>query len=273
MGTNRILVVRLGAMGDILHALPAVTSLRASFPEAHIIWAIAPKWKELLEENPAVDEIVAFRRSNLRELMGSWRTLRALRPQLAIDFQGLLQSALVGKASRPVRFFGWDADHAREKLASRFYSSRISPRSPHVVDQNLELAAAAGARHAVVVVARDHAPPRDRRIAQTPRAEPQPRAAGRPTDATVVGGPGAGGVCAAQRGARRTGDVASEPARGGGKYCYRHCGGEWSGRSDHQSRLLRYCALSRAVGESRLSSFGCRSCSVLASAVCIQSSA
>jgi heptosyltransferase-1 len=133
-------------MGDILHALPAVTSLRASFPEAHITWAIAPKWKELLEGNPAVDEIVVFRRSSLRELMHSWRTLRPLRPQLAIDFQGLLQSALVGKASRPVRFLGWDADHAREKVASRLYSSRVCPRSPHVVDQNLELAAAAGAR-------------------------------------------------------------------------------------------------------------------------------
>jgi heptosyltransferase-1 len=146
MGADRILVIRLGAMGDILHALPAVTSLRASFPKARIVWAIAPKWKELLEQNPAVDDILLFRRSNLRELMHSWRTLRALRPQMAIDFQGLLQSALVGKASRPFRLFGWDAEHAREKLATSFYSSQVRPRSRHVVDQNLELAEAAGAR-------------------------------------------------------------------------------------------------------------------------------
>lgn len=145
MGTDRILVVRLGAMGDILHALPAVSSLRASFPKARIAWAIAPKWKELLEGNAAVDDLLVFRRSNLGELIHSWRTLRPLRPRIAIDFQGLLQSALVGKASRPVRFFGWDAGHAREKLASSFYSNQVCPRSRHVVDQNLELAAAAGA--------------------------------------------------------------------------------------------------------------------------------
>jgi heptosyltransferase-1 len=132
-------------MGDILHALPAVCSLRASFPKSQISWVVAPKWKELLEQNPAVDDIVLFCRSPWSELMQSWRALRLLRPQIAIDFQGLLQSALVGKASRPGRLFGWDAGHAREKLASGFYSDQVCPRAKHVVDQNLELAAAAGA--------------------------------------------------------------------------------------------------------------------------------
>jgi heptosyltransferase-1 len=145
MGADRILVVRLGAMGDIVHALPAVASLRASFRKFRISWVIAPKWQELLEDNPAVDDVILFRRSDWRDLKDSWRTLRRIRPQIAVDFQGLLQSALVGKASRPSRFFGWDAAHAREKLASAFYSDQVCPRSRHVVDQNLELAAATGA--------------------------------------------------------------------------------------------------------------------------------
>lgn len=145
MGTDLILVVRLGAMGDILHALPAVSSLRKSFPKSRICWVVAPKWKELLELNPAIDEVILFRRSPLRELTRSWRALRKLRPQLAIDFQGLVQSALVGKASGPARFWGWDAGRVRERPAAFLYSDRVCPQSRHIVDQNLELIAAAGA--------------------------------------------------------------------------------------------------------------------------------
>lgn len=132
-------------MGDILHALPAVSSLRKSFPNHRIMWAIAPKWKELLDSNPDIDGLVLFRRSNWNEMVASWHRLRPLQPGIAIDFQGLLKSALVGKASRPRSFFGWDAAHARERLASFFYSNKVCPHSRHVVDQNLELAAAAGA--------------------------------------------------------------------------------------------------------------------------------
>jgi heptosyltransferase-1 len=156
VGTDQILVVRLGAMGDILHALPAVSSLRKSFPNSHIFWIIAPKWKELLQSNSAVDSLILFRRSNWHELMVSWRALRPLRPQLAIDFQGLLQSALAGRASRPRRFFGWDAAHARERAASFLYSDKVCPRSRHVIDQNLELAAATGARE---ITREFHLPP------------------------------------------------------------------------------------------------------------------
>jgi heptosyltransferase-1 len=145
-GTDPILIVRLGAMGDILHALPSLSSLRASFPHSSISWVVAPKWKALLEGNPAIDRLLAFRRSGLSDVLSSWRMLRPLSPRVAIDFQGLLQSALVGRLSRPGVFFGWDASHARERWASMFYSKRVCPHSRHVVDQNLELAAAAGAR-------------------------------------------------------------------------------------------------------------------------------
>jgi heptosyltransferase-1 len=72
-----------------------------------------------------------------------------VRPRLAIDFQGLVQSALVGKSSRPGTYFGWDAAHARERFASYFYSEKVCAQARHVVDQNLELAVAAGAREIV----------------------------------------------------------------------------------------------------------------------------
>src|SRR5882757_856804 len=96
---NSILAVRLGAMGDILHALPAVASLKKSFPEKRIYWVVARKWMELLDGNPNIDEIVPFDRRGAGAVVKTWRRLRAIRPEIAIDFQGLIQSAIAGRAS------------------------------------------------------------------------------------------------------------------------------------------------------------------------------
>lgn len=144
-GNGSILIVRLGAMGDILHALPAVASLKKSFPDHRVVWAMAPKWMELVEGNPFVDEVVPFDRRNTRTLVPCWRHLRALRPSRAIDFQGLIQSALVGRAARPQQFFGFDRSAVREPLAAAMYSHCWRPSARHVVDRNLQLAEYAGA--------------------------------------------------------------------------------------------------------------------------------
>jgi len=85
---NSILAVRLGAMGDILHALPAVASLKKSFPQKRILWVVARKWMELLEGNPNIDELVPFDREGPAAFAKTWRRLRAIRPEIAIDFQG-----------------------------------------------------------------------------------------------------------------------------------------------------------------------------------------
>jgi heptosyltransferase-1 len=66
---------------------------------------------------------------------------------MAIDFQGLIQSALVGRASRPLRFIGLHRSQARESLAGIFYTEQVKTTGPHCVDANLQLAAAAGATH------------------------------------------------------------------------------------------------------------------------------
>jgi heptosyltransferase-1 len=146
MNTDSILIVRLGAMGDILHALPALESLRLSFPQAPIYWVIAPKWSPLLKGNPALTAVIPFERHGLRGVIEAWRRLRPLRPECALDFQGLIQSALVGRASRPRVFFGFGRTVTREGLASLFYTHQVTPQSIHVVDRNLELAQAAGAK-------------------------------------------------------------------------------------------------------------------------------
>ena len=141
----QIVVVRLGAMGDILHTLPAVASLKRSWPDARITWVMAPKWKDLLEGNPDVDEIVSFDRRDWNSIASCWRQLRRIRPQIAVDYQGLLQSALVARASRPQLLVGRARSCAREPLAVRLYHREVRVHSAHVVDQNLELSQAAGA--------------------------------------------------------------------------------------------------------------------------------
>jgi heptosyltransferase-1 len=148
-GSNSILIIRLGAMGDIIHALPAVASLKRSFPERRLAWVVARKWAALLEGNPNIDEIVIFDRGNLSALASSWRRLRRVRPEIAIDFQGLIQSALAGWVARPKVYFGLDTSLAREPLAARFYTRRVLAEGPHRVERDLQLAAAAGAEYLI----------------------------------------------------------------------------------------------------------------------------
>lgn len=145
MNGPRILVVRLGAMGDVVAALPAVASLKHSIAHSKITWAIEPKWSALLTGNPYIDSVMLVDRRTLSGFRAAWRELRAAGFDLAVDFQGLIKSALVAAIARPERIFGFSAAIARESAASWFYSTKVQIRSQHAVERNLDLAAAAGA--------------------------------------------------------------------------------------------------------------------------------
>ncbi|MCC7175279.1 MAG: glycosyltransferase family 9 protein [Bryobacterales bacterium] len=144
-----ILAVRMGSMGDVIHALPAVATLKHSFPGCSLTWLIDSRWACLLEGNPFVDTVLDLERSTLAGIRRAWRRLRAQRYRFAVDFQGLLKSALAASMARADRIYGFHQSQAREPLAALFYSNRVRTRSAHVVDRNLELAAAAGASSAV----------------------------------------------------------------------------------------------------------------------------
>jgi heptosyltransferase-1 len=140
----RILVVRLSSMGDVIHALPAVASLKHSFPHSHVTWVIRTRWMPLLEGNPFVDEVIPFDRT-FNGIIATRRKFREHRFDLAIDFQGLIQSALVAAFARPDRIAGFHRSQVREKTATLFYSTCVEAHAQHVVDRNLELVVAAGA--------------------------------------------------------------------------------------------------------------------------------
>jgi heptosyltransferase-1 len=163
-----ILAVRLGAMGDVIHTLAAVAALRDAFPEARIGWAIDERWAELLcapgvatdaprsPAKPLVDVVhpldaAAWRSAPLSdetwgETAGALRGLRAARYEAAIDFQGLMKSALVTKASGAPQRIGF-AD-PKESAARMFYTRTAARAGAHVVEMNLALAQALTGREA-----------------------------------------------------------------------------------------------------------------------------
>ena len=140
-----ILVVRLGSMGDVIHTLPAVATLKHSFPGSSLTWLIEPKWACLLEGNPFVDAVIVLDRRTLAGIGHAWRQLRLRHFRFAVDFQGLFKSALAASVARADRIYGFHQSQAREPVAALFYSNRVRTESAHVVDRNLELASAAGA--------------------------------------------------------------------------------------------------------------------------------
>jgi heptosyltransferase I len=145
MNEPRILLVRLGSLGDIIHALPAAAALRDAFPSARIDWAVEPKWARLLEGNPDINEVISLDRKSAGGIVSTVLKLRAAEYTCAVDFQALYKSALLAFASGAPRRIGFTSSYAREGFAAAFYTDRLNPRGPHKVDHNLTLAECAGA--------------------------------------------------------------------------------------------------------------------------------
>jgi ADP-heptose:LPS heptosyltransferase len=132
-----------------VHTLPAVAAIRESHPKAEITWVINPEWTTLLRGNPDVDHVHIFPRGELtginapRSLLPWLKKTRALRPDVALDFQGLLRSALIGRVSGAREF--WGMSDGRE--GSRFLYHRVAKvnRRAHAVERYLKLAEAFGA--------------------------------------------------------------------------------------------------------------------------------
>jgi heptosyltransferase-1 len=147
----KILIVRVGAMGDVLHALPAVAALRRVHPEWQIDWVVDPRWAPLLVDGEGNGPVVSnvhlaetklwskspASRATLRSVLNLRRALRCERYDLAVDMQGTLRSAVIGSMSGAKRFVGYR--DPRESLAARFYGTRVERRGKHVVEQGAAL--------------------------------------------------------------------------------------------------------------------------------------
>jgi len=156
---DRLLVVRLSAMGDVIHTLPAAQALRSAFPTAVIGWLVEERWTELLcapgtprrgprsPGRPLVDwvhvvRLTGWRHSlfempTLEQIARVWNDVRSVNYQVAVDLQGAIRSAVLARMSRAPVIYG--ARQTRESPATLFYTRQEIARGAHVIEQNLSL--------------------------------------------------------------------------------------------------------------------------------------
>ena len=144
----RVLVVRLGALGDIVHAIPVAAALRRRWPDARVDWVVEAKHVPLLELVPVVSALVPFDSRRVLDGGGWVQTIRALRAaqyDVALDVQGLVKSAVMARLSGARRVVGFDTASLREPSARRLYTEQAGPVGPvHVVARNLGILTALG---------------------------------------------------------------------------------------------------------------------------------
>jgi lipopolysaccharide heptosyltransferase I len=154
----RVLIVRLSALGDIVHALPVLAALRRRYPEAHIDWLVEEAYAPILAMVPLLNRRIVVRarsdaatRTEVMFSRGSGylraaRFLRRQRYDAALDLQGLIKSAVWARLSGARRVIGFDKAILREPHATSLYTETVPPAAmPHVIFKNLAVAAQLGA--------------------------------------------------------------------------------------------------------------------------------
>lgn len=156
---ERLLIVRLSAMGDVIHTLPAAEALRVAFPEAMVGWLIEERWAELLcapgaprrghrsAQRPLVDWVHTvnlkgwrtslFEVQTIEQMARVWNDVRAARYQVAVDLQGAIRSGVLARWSGAPVVYG--AAESRESPASLWYTRQVVARGTHVIEQNLSV--------------------------------------------------------------------------------------------------------------------------------------
>jgi heptosyltransferase I len=144
-----ILIVKLSAVGDVIHTLPSLAALRKLYPKAHITWVVEETAADLLTDHPLLDTLLVSRRTSwIREIMHGhpvWpliemaaftRALRYRRYDLVIDFHGLLKSSAIVLLSRGKRKLGYNS---MQELSGLFVNEKIpEDMNKHAVDRYLD---------------------------------------------------------------------------------------------------------------------------------------
>jgi lipopolysaccharide heptosyltransferase I len=135
----KVLIVRLGSLGDVVHAIPAAAALRRFLPESRIDWLVDARHRDLVDLVTVVDRVVSLEGPRLRAWIQVVRDLRPVRYDVALDFQGLMKSAVLARASGAARVAGFSLWHLREKSARPFYTTAEEAEGGHAIRKNLRL--------------------------------------------------------------------------------------------------------------------------------------
>ena len=139
---NRILIVRMSALGDIVHALPVLAALRRAWPDAQVDWIVDEAYASILSLAEGLHQRVVVRGKGPGAMgyLSAVRHLRAQKYDAALDLQGLIKSAVWAKLSGAARVIGFDRAHLREPMSALFYTETVVPfDAPHVIQKNLSI--------------------------------------------------------------------------------------------------------------------------------------
>jgi lipopolysaccharide heptosyltransferase II len=119
---DRLLIVLLGAIGDVVCGMPLAQRVRLGWPQTRIAWAVEPTAAPLLQTHPAVDEVIVFRRGHgTAALIEFLRAVRASRPEVTLDLQRHFKSGLTSGCSGAPRRVGFHWRNSRE--ANRLFNT------------------------------------------------------------------------------------------------------------------------------------------------------
>ena len=159
---RRVLIVKLGALGDIVHAVPVAAALRRAFPAVRIDWLVSAKHRAILDLVPVIDRRLVINDRSAAAggagdgagILAAIRELRRGTYDVALDLQGLLKSAFFARSSGAARVIGFSSRYVRERMARLFYTEvhdpggggMYHPDETHVVWTNLGLLEPLGIR-------------------------------------------------------------------------------------------------------------------------------
>ena len=155
---ERILIVKLSSIGDVVHSLPTLKALRDAYPQAYIAWVVEEKSKDIITDNPLLDEVIIFEKErwkkelfktkgtkeSLKDVYNFAKTLREKKFDAAIDLQGLLRSSLIAYFSGAKIRVGY---RDSGEMSHIFYNLKVDSNESgiHAVDRHLYIAKFLGA--------------------------------------------------------------------------------------------------------------------------------
>ena len=137
---EKILIVKLGAIGDVIHTLPALSALRKHYPDAFIAWLVGEKAAPLLEGHPLLDRLFILSGPTAKGFMSTLKEIRKISFTTTLDFQGLVKSGFWAKATGAGLRIGFALSACRESLNILFSNKKIEPpEKTHIIQINLSL--------------------------------------------------------------------------------------------------------------------------------------
>jgi lipopolysaccharide heptosyltransferase I len=146
LNSSRLLIVRLGSLGDVIHAVPAAAAIRRAYPEAGIDWLVDVRHRDLLDLVEGLNNRIAIDGTSVKSIAAKVQELRAQKYDVALDLQGLLKSAVLARLSGARRVIGFPSSLLREPAARWMYTEEAGVPARHVIDKNLSLLQAIGVR-------------------------------------------------------------------------------------------------------------------------------